>query len=98
MHYLRGWTMERWGRRMPHCKFSQNKRPKCHSTWKWRHYSRKLAQYTSPSQMNSMMLGRGTAWDYGEMATSHGCLQMYVRVFSATNMTSLLLGTLVQGR
>src|ERR1700730_18127420 len=93
-----GQIMERWWRRTHQCKSSQKRRSVCCSHQKWRCCSSKIAQYMSPSQMNSMMLGRGTAQDYGEMAASHGCLQMYERVFSATNMTSLLLGTLVRGR
>src|SRR6202045_364471 len=93
MHCHEGRIMERWWRRMYQCKSSQKRRSVCCSHRRWRRYSRKIARYMSPSQMNLMMLGRGTARDYGEMAASHGCLQMYERVFSATNMTSLLVRT-----
>src|ERR1700730_13552374 len=93
-----GRIMERWWRRMHQFKSSQKQRYVCCSHQRWRRYSRKIVQYMSPSQMNLMMLGQGTARDYGQMAASHGCLQRHERVFSATNMTSLLLGTLVRGR
>src|ERR1700730_6340650 len=98
MHYHGGQTMERQQKRMHQYRFSQRQRSARCSCLKWRCYSRKIVWYMCKSQMNSMTLGQGTAQDYGGMATSHGCLQMYGRVFSATNMTSLLLGTLVRGR
>src|SRR6202045_5146331 len=95
MHCHEGRIMERWWRRMHQCKSSQKRRSMCCSHRRWRHYSRKIVWYMSPSQMNLMMLGQGTAQDYGEMAASHGCLQMYERVFSAMNM--ILLAPLSHG-
>src|ERR1700730_9865323 len=87
-----GRIMERWWRRMHQCKSSQKQRSVCHSHQKWRRCSRKIVQYMSPSQMNLTMLGQGTAQDYGEMATSHGCLQIYKRVVASRHCTYWIPG------